>query len=153
MITVRPATVSDLDELARIDEEAFDDDAWSRSALAAELDAVGDTRVVLVAVDPELAVGFAILLVVADTADVQRLAVAPSHRGRGVGSDLLTALIASAEAAGCDEVLLEVAADNEPAALLYLRHGFVAISTRPRYYADGGDALVMRLQVARVAKA
>lgn len=147
---IRPAKANDLDELVRIDEEAFDDGAWSRLAMAAELDAIGDTRTVFVAVEPNVAIGFAILLVVAETADVPRVAVAPAHRRRGVGSTLLAAVIAAAERAGCEEVLLEVDVGNVAASRLYRKHGFVEISSRPRYYPDGADALVMRLQVRRL---
>jgi len=40
--------------------------------------------------------------------------------------------------------MLEVRADNAAAIALYERLRFRAISTRPRYYPDGTDALVMR---------
>ena len=39
-------------------------------------------------------------------------------------------------------------ADNPRAQQLYLRFGFEQIHIRPRYYRDGVDALIMRLQLA-----
>jgi ribosomal protein S18 acetylase RimI-like enzyme len=57
---------------------------------------------------------------------------------------LLDALLAEAERRGCTEVLLEVRADNAAAIGLYAARGFVTISTRRRYYADGADALILR---------
>ena len=44
-------------------------------------------------------------------------------------------------------VFLEVAAANGPAGLLYEGAGFVRCGVRRRYYADGGDALVLRLSL------
>jgi ribosomal-protein-alanine N-acetyltransferase len=47
------------------------------------------------------------------------------------------------------DVLLEVRADNPRAQQLYRRFGFEQIHVRPRYYRDGVDALIMRLQLPR----
>jgi ribosomal-protein-alanine N-acetyltransferase len=41
-------------------------------------------------------------------------------------------------------MLLEVRSDNAPALALYERFGFMRISQRPKYYPDGGDALILR---------
>jgi ribosomal protein S18 acetylase RimI-like enzyme len=40
---------------------------------------------------------------------------------------------------------LEVAARNAPAQALYTKFGFIQVSRRKAYYADGGDALTMQL--------
>jgi GNAT superfamily N-acetyltransferase len=52
------------------------------------------------------------------------IAVAPAHRGRGIGSVLLDALIERARDDGYWRLRLSVDPDN-PAARLYRRHGFV----------------------------
>ncbi|MCA9773921.1 MAG: GNAT family N-acetyltransferase [Myxococcales bacterium] len=56
--------------------------------------------------------------------NVHDLAVAPEHRGRGIGGTLLEAVIAHAHRLGCRKVTLEVRADNEAARRLYRRLGF-----------------------------
>ena len=64
------------------------------------------------------------------------IAVAPEARGRGVGTQLLVALIEHARDDGIDALSLSVEADN-PALRLYERLGFVRV---------GGDpTLTMRL--------
>jgi ribosomal-protein-alanine N-acetyltransferase len=81
-------------------------------------------------------------------ADVQTIAVVPEYEGRGIGTTLLTALIDEARRRRAADVLLEVRADNPRAQQLYVRFGFEQIHIRPRYYRDGVDALIMRLQLA-----
>jgi ribosomal protein S18 acetylase RimI-like enzyme len=41
------------------------------------------------------------------------------------------------------EATLEVRADNAGALALYHAHGFLEAGRRPRYYADGADAVLM----------
>ncbi len=48
----------------------------------------------------------------------------PSHRGRGLGQAVLSALAAAARQEGCDHLYLQVDRDNAPALALYARCGF-----------------------------
>ncbi len=44
-------------------------------------------------------------------------------------------------------MVLEVAIGNAAARTLYEHAGFVEAGRRPRYYADGGDALILRVRL------
>ena len=78
-------------------------------------------------------VGYAGMMFIRRTqADVLTIAVNPARWGEGTGSALLTALLGEAGERGCDEVLLEVRADNPRARQLYLRHGFAEIGDAAR---------------------
>ena len=66
------------------------------------------------------------------------IAVVPSRRGRGLGKQLLEALLEQARDDGFASVSLSVEPDN-PALHLYERHGFSKVGER-------GGALVMRAQ-------
>lgn len=57
---------------------------------------------------------------------VQNIYVAPSHRGRGIGSTLLAAAEARLDEGGVEAVALDVLADNEAALRFYRRHGYAA---------------------------
>jgi ribosomal-protein-alanine acetyltransferase len=136
---VRPATLGDVDAVTRLERDVFGADAWSRESVVAEL--TGPHRQALVAVgDGGEVCGYVVLLHAGDVADLQRIAVAPSVRRRGVGA----ALLRGCDLAGVDRVLLEVRADNEAALAFYGRHGFGRIARRRRYYADGADAVVLQ---------
>jgi ribosomal protein S18 acetylase RimI-like enzyme len=51
--------------------------------------------------------------------------IRPGVRGRGMGSEVLAALIPALEAAGLKALHLEVGTENAGAQRLYARHGFV----------------------------
>ena len=67
------------------------------------------------------------------------LAVAPEHRGRGIGAALLDVAIATARAEGLHKLSLSVFAHNEAAIGLYRKLGFVEEGRRVQHYrrADG----------------
>jgi ribosomal protein S18 acetylase RimI-like enzyme len=70
-------------------------------------------------------VGFGQYYLRAGRCHVSRLAVSPTLRGNGWGSELLSALIDLGSAAlRVDQCSLFVSADNQPAARLYRRLGF-----------------------------
>ena len=80
----------------------------------------------------------------AGEAEVLSLAVTPPARCRGIGAALLAAAMQEAAGRGASAIFLEVSATNSRALGLYARAGFAAVGRRPRYYANGSDALVMR---------
>ena len=140
---VRPASEGDVLALLSLEREAFGATAWSEVSIRAELSGVPATRQVVVAEADGAVLGYAVLLVVAGTADVLRVVVATGHRGRGIGRSLMSELMSEAKRRGCPAVLLEVEADNEAAGGLYARAGFSVIDRRGGYYGPGRDALIM----------
>lgn len=88
--------------------------------------------------------GMLLARVTADEAEILTLAVEPRARRRGVGTTLLTKALAEAHGRGARAVLLEVSVGNTAARALYDRAGFVEVGRRPRYYADGSDAMILR---------
>jgi [ribosomal protein S18]-alanine N-acetyltransferase len=140
----------DVEAVMSLEKELFaGDPPWSAEQFHSELAHVPATRWYVVAEDAAEVVGYAGLLVNADTADVQTLAVAPGRQRQGLGSAVLAALIEEAQRRGVREVLLEVRADNAPALRLYARHGFEEITRRRGYYRAGRtDGLVLRRRLS-----
>ena len=142
-MTVRPARAGDVADVAALDRHLFGPDAWSTAQVEEEL--VGERRRAWVAGDP--LVGYAVTLRVGDPVelvDLQRIAVRPDHRRRGLARSLLTAALADAADSGADRMLLEVSADNPGALAFYAAAGFTEIDRRRGYYRDGADAVVMQ---------
>ncbi|WP_312180413.1 ribosomal protein S18-alanine N-acetyltransferase [Arthrobacter sp.] len=141
-------TEADIPGVDALEKAMFPVDAWPTQMFYDELGQT-DTRSYFVAVDPlDAVIGYAGLMCVLPIADVQTIAVAAGHEGAGIGSRLLAMLIDEAKDRGADDVLLEVRADNPRAQRLYRWFGFEQIHVRPRYYRDGADALIMRLELA-----
>jgi ribosomal-protein-alanine N-acetyltransferase len=93
--------------------------------------------------------GWAGLLVVADTAEIMTVGVVPSARRGGLGRAMLDTLLTEAARRGAREVFLEVRADNDPARALYRGAGFDEVGLRRGYYAGGTvDAITMRKALA-----
>lgn len=64
--------------------------------------------------------------------------VAAAARGRGVGSALLAALVASTEAAGVWTLQTGIFPENDASLALHARHGFRVVGTRERIGRLGG---------------
>ncbi|MEE2521217.1 ribosomal protein S18-alanine N-acetyltransferase [Pseudarthrobacter sp. J75] len=138
--------VEDIPAVHAMELRLFPVDAWPVSMFHDEL-GQASTRHYVVAESEGRILGYAGLMCIQPIADIQTIAVEPEAEGRGIGSAMLTSLIGEARRRGAEDVLLEVRADNPRAQQLYLRFGFEQIHVRPRYYRDGTDALIMRLQL------
>lgn len=68
--------------------------------------------------------------------NIHDIAVAPTHRGKGVGRALLKAVEEEARRLGCCKVTLEVRQDNETARTAYLRAGFKPTSPETLFWAQ-----------------
>jgi ribosomal-protein-alanine N-acetyltransferase len=102
----------------------------------------------LVHQEANLLLGYTVAMLVVDEWHVLNLALRPQVQGRGLGRFLLNTVVADAQKAACQSVLLEVRASNAKAQRLYQSHGFVSMGVRKQYYpAVQGreDALVMVL--------
>ncbi|AZS35928.1 N-alpha-acetyltransferase RimI [Microbacterium lemovicicum] len=148
-MSLREATVADLDGIMAIERMSFLGDAWSTAVMEADI-ASPHTWYVVWEEGAGIR-GYAGLRAPAGSADadVQTIALAADARGRGQGRALLRALLSEATRRGAREVFLDVRDDNTAAQSLYVSEGFVPIGRRPNYYpADGGvDAIVMKLEL------
>jgi len=140
---IRDFRWTDIPDACAIEAHAFPDDTWSAESFWGELArTISGGRYFAAEQDAEL-LGYAGVAFTGDDAHLQTLAVADQARGRGVGAELLTAVLAEAAAQAARRCLLEVRADNEAALHLYVGAGFRLLGTRPGYYAGGGEALVL----------
>lgn len=93
-------------------------------------------------------IGFSVSRIGADEAELLSIAVAGTHRGRGLSSGLLLTHLGHLAGRGVRKVFLEVEENNQPARRLYQRSGFSVVGRRERYYQQSGgealDALLMR---------
>lgn len=148
-MTVRPATAADVPAIADLELDNLRVDAWSEGLIREGVVGNLPTISYLVAEVDGSVVGHATASVVADIAELQRIAVDPGHRRTGVASDLLDAVVALAREGGADRLLLEVREDNDGAIAFYAARDFVEVDRRRRYYRDGATAVVLRRGLVR----
>lgn len=134
-------TPEDIDEVHAIEARVYTQ-PWTVNLFRGEL-MMPDKRIYLAArIDGQLA-GYAGLMVVDGEAHVTTLAVDEPWQKQGVGSLLVLRLIELAILKRVHWLTLEVRESNEAARALYAKFGFKKIGVRPKYYADGEDAVIM----------
>jgi ribosomal-protein-alanine N-acetyltransferase len=147
---VRPTTADDVAAVVGLERHALGPDAWSENLLSQGVRGLIPMALFLVAETEDLVTGYAAVSIVADIAELQRIAVRAANRRTGIASALLTRVGLEAAARHADRILLEVRDDNTGALAFYARHGFTELDRRPRYYADGTTAIVLAQEVGRM---
>lgn len=102
-------------------------------------------------VEQQQILGYGILKVVADEAELLNIAITPTQQGKGLGKQLLAKLLLEAEKLQAQECFLEVRESNIQAYRLYEQFGFNEVGRRANYYpAPQGyeDALIMVYSIA-----
>lgn len=132
-----------IDEVLTVESDLFGAEQWSAAMFWNEL---ANGNHYLAAFEGEDLVGYGGLAVTGPKeAWVNNIAVRRDRQRRGIGRLLLESLLEHARSQGARSVLLEVAADNEPAQHLYDGYGFAVVGRRRGYYQPSNtDALVMR---------
>jgi len=150
-IAIRSAVASDLERLIEISTMAAAAPQWSKSQFASMLDAESDAalrRIVLVAESEAVVVGFIVVAVLADEAEIESVAADVGHRRCGIGRALCQAMIETLKEMAVVHLRLEVRESNTSARALYEALGLRAVGKRREYYSDPvEDALVMELLV------
>ena len=146
---IRPATADDVAAIADLEFDNLGADAWSEGLVREGVTGNLPTITYLVAEIEDELVGHATASIVADIAELQRIAVDRDHRRVGIATALLDAVVDTANHRGADRLLLEVREDNAGALAFYASHDFIEIDRRPRYYRDGTTAVVLRRSLVR----
>ena len=139
----RRLKLRDLNAIEVIERAAYPT-PWSRSMFAGEL--AKPSSICLGAIDAEenRLVGYLIISRYVDAWHVMNLAVADSHRRRGIATRLMERLFDLTAGDGRRGYTLEVRVSNEAAIKLYESLGFKARGVRRGYYTDNReDALIM----------
>ena len=137
-VIVEPAAEADLDAIIEIERHSFKQPR-SRDSYRDELARPHATLSVARATGT--IVGFTLVWLVADEAELLVIATHPDARRRGIGAALLTAALAQVRTARV--MHLEVRAGNLAAQALYEKLGFAQVGRRRGYYADDGEDAVL----------
>ena len=154
-IAFRPLSTAYLAEVVALDAIAMPQNAWSEALFADDLPR--RDRSWWMALAPSDAatgyslVGFAGGMVVDGELQILKVAVDPAHRRQGIAAELMTRVAEDARNLGANRCSLEVRASNAGAQQLYKKLGLKPLGTRPHYYQDREDALIMEGPLPQVA--
>jgi [ribosomal protein S18]-alanine N-acetyltransferase len=117
---------------------------WSEQSYKSIFESGAPERVLWVIEDDGKLQAFLVARFSAAECELENLVVAAAHRRRGLASQLLQSLIASARERNTERILLEVRESNEAARALYGRFGFQLAGNRKAYYSQPTeDALLL----------
>jgi [ribosomal protein S18]-alanine N-acetyltransferase len=142
-IEFRKLKLRDLNEIEEIERASYPT-PWSRSMFAGELAKPSSVCLGAIDTDENRLVGYLIISRYVDAWHVMNLAVAHSHRRRGIATRMMRRLFDVTSGDGRRGYTLEVRVSNGAAIKLYESVGFRARGVRRGYYTDNReDALVM----------
>jgi len=141
--TFRLASRTDVDELYRLEQLCFGQEAFSKSQFI-YLITKSKAHVALL-LDAQKLAGYLILLFRKNSGHVRiySVAVSPREQGKGLGRQLLNYAEQIALTNKKEVVTLEVSEKNQPAISLYQKWGFDLTGEKPQYYKDRSSALLM----------
>lgn len=147
-ICIREAYIDDLDAIARIELHGG---SWSKDLCEGQLtNPLSATYVSLEYCNDNTGqsindiVGWVAALYIPNVElQILQLTVLPKKQGQRIGSCLLHNIIEVYCDKGVESVVLEVRESNAIAIHMYEKAGFVMTGTRPLYYPDGENALLM----------
>lgn len=131
-----------LDEAARIEQACFSF-CWTREDIEEQMKSNPYCTLVLMEDEEGRTVGYCLLWIIFENAQIARIGVDPAAQRKGYGSRLLAFLEEKAQEAGCEVMSLDVRANNTPAIGLYQKNGYIELHRTRKYYPDGEDALMM----------
>ena len=139
MIEIIRMNESHVSAVAELERQNFSE-PWPEIAVRSEL--TNKLALWLVALEDGEGVGYVGSQTVLQEADMMNIAVADTHRRRGIARMLVEELIRQLDAY---QLTLEVRASNAPAIALYEKLGFTQVGLRKNYYhKPKEDALMLR---------
>ena len=169
-ITYKPLDAAHAAEVAALEARIMGSDAWNERLVADELprsdrtwwaaycvppacqsaeplDAANEREGSFSPANPSAdlqLIGYAGGWIVDGDVQILKVGVDPAWRRHGIARELLSRIASDARDLGARTCSLEVRAGNEGAQAFYRALGFESLGTRPRYYSDGEDALIMQ---------
>ncbi len=154
-ITYKPLDAAHAAAVAAMESQVMGSDAWNANQVADELPradrtwwaayatACDDVASGEAAGDGLRLVGYAGGMVVDGQVQILKIGTDPAWRRRGIARQLIGRVAADARDLGATSVSLEVRVSNAGAQAFYETLGMRSIGTRPRYYSDREDAVIM----------
>ncbi|MGD0824082.1 MAG: ribosomal protein S18-alanine N-acetyltransferase [Terriglobales bacterium] len=145
-MAIRIAEFNDLGAILALERQTTGAAHWT----AEQYKQLMGSGIVLVAGEADRLCGFISAQAVVGEWEIENVVVAAQWRRRGIGSELIKALMKRARNQAATAILLEVRESNLAARGLYEKRGFREVGRRRSYYADPvEDAILYTLRFDR----
>jgi len=138
---VRQATIDDVPAIVSLERDSPLASHWSEAAYRTAFEPGAPTRMVLVCRDEDqttgrknLLQGFLLARISGGECELENIVVAGHFQRRGIGTQLMQALIKAALEQRALQIFLEVRESNAAARSLYAKLGFQITNRRQSYY-------------------
>lgn len=133
-----------LTDVMRIEKEAFST-PWTEEMFRQEVEDNEMSRSFVALYEGRL-IGYFVAWFIHDQVHLLNIAVASSHKRRGIAKRMLEYLIDLSTNQNKQMITLEVRESNESAIALYRAFGFIQIGLRREYYTDDKENAVLMLK-------
>lgn len=133
MVKIRRLIAEDVEAIYQIECNSFSK-PWSCDAIEKELE--NPLAYYVVALEEDKIVGYAGMWQVMGEGQITNVAVDIAHRGHGIGTELMKALIEAGKQNQLEILLLEVRESNSFARGLYKKSGFKEVGLRKNFYEE-----------------
>lgn len=142
-IKIAPMQKSDIENVLKIEEQAYGEHHWSKDSFFGELS--NDLAHYYCAFDNHNnLLGYAGFWMVIDEAHITTIAITPEMKRKKIGEALLNQILTDCYKNLIKYITLEVRVSNISAINLYEKYGFKSLGTRKGYYQNNNeDALIM----------
>ena len=139
----RDFTVRDIPPVLTIERLVYDS-PWSQAKFTDSLNNPKTLSSLLI-IDEQV-LGYFVATHSPDSVDLLNICIHPEHQHQGLGIQLFDYLIQQLQTLSLNMIFIEVRASNKSALLFYQKFGFKVIDSRKKYYSNGEDAKILRLQ-------
>lgn len=139
-IIICDASLDDVEQILNI-EKTLEHKILSKSSLENSINS--EMYRVFVAKNNNEVLGYLILALNIDHADLEAIVVKKEHRNKHIATSILNKTIEYCKYIGMNRIMLEVRESNNAAQALYKKHGFVDIWKRERYYTDNKESALI----------
>jgi len=118
---------------------------WTKTQISVELER--NSGISLVAEkDEDVLIGWCCGMLLPPETELLKIAVSRDSQRLGVAASLLRCFLQIVEAAGVEQIFLELRASNTPALELYQHFGWQAQGIRKKYYTNPADDAILLLR-------
>ena len=142
-ITISPMTRDDIEDITKIEAEAYGKHHWAKSSFYDEM-SNNLAKYYVAKTSAGETVGYAGTWHIIDEGHITTFAVKKDYLRNHIGDAIMQKIIEDCYKDNIKYLTLEVRVSNIPAIKLYEKYGFQSLGTRKGYYQDNHeDALIM----------